>query len=70
MGPLFQGTVSGETVTCPWHQWRFSLTSGRRLDDEGKEIPGGERLATLEAAVGPEGTILLREGGRGDLVKP
>src|SRR5262245_34709873 len=59
MGPLFQGTVSGETVTCPWHQWRFSLATGLRLDETGMEMPGEERLLLREVALGPRGTILL-----------
>jgi nitrite reductase/ring-hydroxylating ferredoxin subunit len=70
MGPLFQGTVAGETVTCPWHQWRFALASGRRLDLQGREIPGGERLSVLEALFGPRGTILLRGDGRRGAPEP
>ena len=70
MGPLFQGTVAGETVTCPWHQWRFDLQSGRRIDSEGREIPGGERLSVLETLLGPSGTILLRDDGRDGVVGP
>lgn len=27
-GPLGQGTLSGCTVTCPWHGWQFDVTSG------------------------------------------
>jgi nitrite reductase/ring-hydroxylating ferredoxin subunit len=51
-------------VTCPWHQWRFDLSTGRRLDIDGREIPEGERLSILETFLGPQGTILLREAGR------
>ncbi|MEX2287084.1 MAG: Rieske 2Fe-2S domain-containing protein [Planctomycetaceae bacterium] len=28
-GPLGQGTLSGTTVTCPWHGWQFDVTTGR-----------------------------------------
>ena len=28
-GPLHEGTLDGTTVTCPWHQWQFDITSGR-----------------------------------------
>jgi len=59
-GPLFQGTIAGETVTCPWHEWRFSLATGKRLDLDGREHAGGARLAFLGTSVGPGGTILLR----------
>lgn len=66
LGPLFQGTISGETVTCPWHQWRFSLETGRRLDESGREMPGGTCLHLRDVSQGPRGTILLvvdpREG--------
>lgn len=27
-GPLDQGTLEGETITCPWHGSRFCLTDG------------------------------------------
>ena len=35
-GPLSQGIIHGDTVTCPLHNWRISLKSGEALgDDEG-----------------------------------
>jgi nitrite reductase (NADH) small subunit len=35
-GPLSQGIVHGDSVTCPLHNWRISLRSGKALgDDEG-----------------------------------
>ena len=30
--PLFTGTLSGHTLTCPCHDWRFDVRSGRFLD--------------------------------------
>ena len=27
-GPLWEGAVSGDEIACPWHGWRYSLTSG------------------------------------------
>jgi multimeric flavodoxin WrbA/nitrite reductase/ring-hydroxylating ferredoxin subunit len=27
-GPLGQGTLEGDFVVCPWHQWRFHRTEG------------------------------------------
>lgn len=56
-GPLFQGTLSGETITCPWHRWRFSLRTGERLD---LHLTGGKPLALLAVAIGPRGTLVLR----------
>jgi nitrite reductase/ring-hydroxylating ferredoxin subunit len=28
-GPLGEGTLSGNVVTCPWHGWQFDVTTGR-----------------------------------------
>jgi nitrite reductase/ring-hydroxylating ferredoxin subunit len=28
-GPLHEGTLDGTTVTCPWHEWRFDVATGR-----------------------------------------
>lgn len=58
-GPLFQGTLAGDTVTCPWHGWRFSLRTGERV-----AAPAGARespkLERLEVSLGPSGTLVLR----------
>src|SRR5262245_31568700 len=70
LGPLFQGTISGETVTCPWHEWRFSLRNGRRLDESGQELPDGKRLPLREVETGPRGTILLVVPRRDGAVRP
>jgi nitrite reductase/ring-hydroxylating ferredoxin subunit len=29
--PLWEGTVTGSEVTCPWHGARFDLTTGAHL---------------------------------------
>jgi nitrite reductase/ring-hydroxylating ferredoxin subunit len=28
-GPLADGSLSGTTVTCPWHGWQFDLQTGK-----------------------------------------
>ena len=28
-GPLADGMVNGDIVTCPWHGWQFSCTNGK-----------------------------------------
>jgi nitrite reductase/ring-hydroxylating ferredoxin subunit len=30
-GPLGEGDLEGATVTCPWHGWRYDVTSGKCL---------------------------------------
>ena len=30
--PLFTGKLDGYTITCPCHDWRFDVRSGRFLD--------------------------------------
>ena len=27
-GPLAEGSLSGTSVTCPWHGWEYDVTSG------------------------------------------
>ena len=27
-GPLGEGMLDGNVVTCPWHQWKFDVTTG------------------------------------------
>lgn len=27
-GPLGEGSLSGTTVTCPWHGWEYDVSSG------------------------------------------
>ena len=30
-GPLGDGYIEGETVSCPWHAWTFSIKTGEML---------------------------------------
>lgn len=57
--PLFDGTQSGESITCPWHQWRFSLTDGRRIDAAGLLSGGKPCLERLEVGLSERGTLTL-----------
>ena len=36
-GPLSEGTLEGETVTCPWHGSKFTVTSGAVLSPPARE---------------------------------
>ena len=30
-GPLGEGYVNGDCVSCPWHAWQFSVKTGKML---------------------------------------
>jgi nitrite reductase/ring-hydroxylating ferredoxin subunit len=30
-GPLSEGTIEGDVVTCPWHGWQFHLGNGQNV---------------------------------------
>ncbi len=32
-GPLGEGSLSGTVVSCPWHVWRYDVTSGKCLSN-------------------------------------
>ncbi len=32
-GPLGDGTLRGNIVTCPWHGWRFDVCTGERPEN-------------------------------------
>ena len=34
-GPLGEGELEGDTVTCPWHAWQYNVKSGNCLTKEG-----------------------------------
>jgi nitrite reductase/ring-hydroxylating ferredoxin subunit len=34
-GPLSEGWVDGRVVTCPWHAWKYDLSTGERVDRRG-----------------------------------
>ena len=31
-GPLGEGRLEGEVVTCPWHMWEFNVRTGEKVD--------------------------------------
>ena len=30
-GPLGEGDLQGQTLTCPWHRWQFNAVTGESL---------------------------------------
>lgn len=37
-GPLGDGILDGETVTCPWHDWQFNVISGKNSVNENVQL--------------------------------
>jgi nitrite reductase/ring-hydroxylating ferredoxin subunit len=58
-GPLFQGTRSGDEITCPWHRWRFSLVTGELLDGQGERTAAEHALWMCDVTIGARGTLVL-----------
>jgi nitrite reductase (NADH) small subunit len=58
-GPLFQGTLRGDVVMCPWHLWCFSLSTGARVDLAGKLLGSSASIALLPVSLSERGTIVL-----------
>lgn len=32
-GPLGEGDLEGNIVTCPWHGWQFNVTNGKEVQN-------------------------------------
>jgi len=62
-GPLWEGSVRGDEVACPWHAWRYSLRTG-----ECTWAPAGDAEEAAETCLerfecdegGPEGRLRIR----------
>ncbi|MCP5021000.1 MAG: Rieske 2Fe-2S domain-containing protein [bacterium] len=62
-GPLFEGSViesaeGKDSITCPWHHWRFDLTTSACLDSPKNEDCEAKNQC-LRVNTGPNGTLLL-----------
>lgn len=60
-GPLWEGSLVGDEIGCPWHAWRYSLTTGRcTWAPEGDAEEAAEtELGRAACAPGPGGTLWL-----------
>src|SRR5262249_15554206 len=38
-GPLGDGDLNGTVVTCPWHGWRWDVTSGANTNNPAVRVP-------------------------------
>ena len=59
-GPLSQGIVHGNVVTCPLHNWNISLRTGEALGEDKGCVPviplkvdAGRIFLLREAVIGP-----------------
>lgn len=68
-GPLHEGTLEGNVVTCPWHGSRFRIDTGKSLRGPATfpqptfTVREDERTVTVE--LGPPGPRVLELGRRG-----
>jgi nitrite reductase/ring-hydroxylating ferredoxin subunit len=37
-GPLGEGDVEGNVVTCPWHGWQFDVTTGECVKNPSAKV--------------------------------
>lgn len=37
-GPLGEGDLSGAVVSCPWHAWRWDVTTGANVNNPAVKI--------------------------------
>ena len=54
-GPLTDGILGGTTIICPFHAWKFDISSGKGLPTN----PGEGCLTTHPVTVQDDGTIVL-----------
>lgn len=53
-GPLAEGELNGDIVTCPWHGWQWDVTTGKsptnpsaKLRRYGVKVEAGEVYVSL-----------------------
>jgi nitrite reductase (NADH) small subunit len=37
-GPLGEGDLDGRVLTCPWHAWRWDVTSGANVNNPALKV--------------------------------
>ncbi|MDH4083814.1 MAG: Rieske 2Fe-2S domain-containing protein [Nitrospira sp.] len=37
-GPLGEGELDGDIVTCPWHGWRYNVTNGACMNNPSAKV--------------------------------
>lgn len=41
-GPLGEGDVEGDVVTCPWHNWQFNVKTGACVNNPSAKVTSYE----------------------------
>lgn len=41
-GPLGEGDLDNEVVTCPWHGWQYNVRTGEKCGDVSKKVASYE----------------------------
>ena len=37
-GPLGEGILEGEVITCPWHMWEYNVRTGEKLGESSLKL--------------------------------
>jgi nitrite reductase (NADH) small subunit len=37
-GPLGEGTLNGDVVTCPWHLWEYNVRTGEKVSSPAMSV--------------------------------
>ena len=37
-GPLGEGTLNGDVVTCPWHLWEYNVQTGEKVSSPAVKV--------------------------------
>lgn len=64
-GPLWEGTASGGEIACPWHRWRYSLSTGQCTwapSGDAEEAAETE-IRVFPTRVGADGRLEILIGG-------
>jgi 3-phenylpropionate/trans-cinnamate dioxygenase ferredoxin component len=41
-GPLGEGTLEGDVVTCPWHMWEYNVRTGEKVGSPSLKVASYE----------------------------
>ena len=51
-GPLGEGDLEGNLIVCPWHAWRWDVTTGRNANNP------AVTMSCYPVRVGPDGIFV------------